>query len=178
MPRTVPPLIPKPILVFSLAILLGACASRPPTPVTPIHIHDTVTLPPTVAPQANAVAFHAFNLVGAPYQWGGESPRTGFDCSGLVQYVYREAVGMDLPRTSSAMSRLPAPKISNVHKLATGDLLFFRTTGSGISHVAIYIGDGRFVDAPSRGEKVRVRRLTQPYWRNHFAFARRVLEEK
>lgn len=123
---------------------------------------------------AQAVLFRAIGLVGTPYLWGGNSPRTGFDCSGLVRFVYRDAAGMLLPRTSRAMSRLDAPRIDRKH-LAGGDLLFFHGSGATISHVAIYVGDGEFVHSPSSGETVRTDRLDGSYWSEHFAFALRPL---
>ncbi|HET6587218.1 MAG TPA: C40 family peptidase [Oleiagrimonas sp.] len=170
----------RPLAPLAAALLLAACAGNAPrksipAPGTPIH--DTVRLPPKITTEANNVLFHAINLVGTPYQWGGNTPSSGFDCSGLVVYVYRKAVHLSLPRTSHAMSELDAPKIRNVQELATGDLLFFRTEGHRISHVAIYVGNGRFVHAPNSGGEVRLDYITNPYWSRHFAYARRVLEK-
>jgi len=122
------------------------------------------------------VLFHAIGLVGTPYHWGGNTPESGFDCSGLVDYVFRTSAGIDLPRTSRAMSRIHAPRITDTDDLASGDLLFFRTEHHRISHVAIYVGNGRFVHAPNTGGTVRLDNLSNPYWRRHFAFARRVLD--
>src|SRR5690625_760132 len=164
-------------------LLLAACSSNPsrhaghrPAPGTPVD--DTVKLPPELAAEANNVLFHAINLIGTPYQWGGNTPDSGFDCSGLVDYVYRKAIHVDLPRTSHAMSEVDAPKIGKVDRLASGDLLFFRTSGSSrISHVAIYVGNGRFVHAPNSGGVVRLDYITNPYWSRHFAYAKRVLEQ-
>ncbi len=167
---------------LSAMLLLAACASAPkhhntsrPAPGTPIH--DTVRLPARITAEANNVLFHAINLVGTPYQWGGNTPSAGFDCSGLVDYIYTKVTDVRLPRTSHAMAKVDAPKIRNVHKLASGDLLFFRTSGHRISHVAIYVGNGRFVHAPNSGGTVRLDYITNPYWSRHFAYARRVLEE-
>lgn len=119
---------------------------------------------------------HAIGLVGTPYHWGGNTPATGFDCSGLVDYVYRTTAHVQLPRTSHAMSRLDAPKIRRRTHLVTGDLLFFRTEGDRISHVAIYVGNGRFVHAPNTGGTVELSNLDNSYWSKHFAYARRVLD--
>ncbi len=161
--------------------LLAGCAghkSRPaashrPAPGTPIH--DTTRLPAELTTEANNILFHAIGLVGTPYHWGGNTPDGGFDCSGLVTYVYAQTVDMSLPRTSHAMADVKAPKIKRVNKLASGDLLFFRTGGGGISHVAIYVGNGRFVHAPNSGGTVRLDYITNPYWNRHFAYAKRVL---
>lgn len=145
-------------------LLLAACASAPHT--KPSHVQR----------RADDVLFHAIGLVGTPYHWGGNTPDTGFDCSGLVDYVFRTSAGLDLPRTSLEMSRMDAPKIRDTHALATGDLLFFRTEHHRISHVAIYVGKGRFVHAPNTGGTVRLDNLDNPYWSRHFAYARRVLD--
>lgn len=169
----------RPLAALAVCLLLAACAGHAPrhrpAPGTPIH--DTVRLPAPLTREANNVLFHAINLVGTPYQWGGNTPRSGFDCSGLVDYVYRKAAHVKLPRTSHAMSELDAPRINDMHELASGDLLFFRTEGRRISHVAIYVGNGRFVHAPNSGGEVRLDYLTNPYWSRHFAYALRVLEE-
>ncbi len=161
-------------VVTLLALLvLAACATAPPQRSAPMPAA------PTQAPPQRAsedVLFHAIGLVGTPYRWGGNTPDSGFDCSGLVDYVFRTSAGVDLPRTSRAMSRVDAPKIRSIDALASGDLLFFRTEGRRISHVAIYVGKGRFVHAPNSGGTVRLDNLDNPYWRSHFAYARRVLD--
>lgn len=165
------------LVPMAAALLLAACAGNRPRPAANATIHDTVKLPAKVTTEANNILFHAINLIGTPYRWGGNTPKSGFDCSGLVDYVYRVAAHVDLPRTSHAMSELDAPKIKNVDKLASGDLLFFRTEGHRISHVGIYVSNGRFVHAPNSGGTVMLSSLTNPYWSKHFAFARRALEK-
>lgn len=154
--------IPRMGAVAVLVIaLLSACASAP-------------RKPPTTA--ANDVLFRAIALVGTPYHWGGNTPAGGFDCSGLVGYVYRTSADMHLPRTSHNMAGVDAPKITHIDNLASGDLVFFRTGHHGISHVGIYVGNGRFVHAPNSGGTVRLDRLSNSYWHKHFAYARRVLD--
>ncbi len=108
-------------------------------------------------------------MVGVPYKWGGSTPQ-GFDCSGLVQYAYANA-GRRLPRTASAQMDASAPL--TLERAEAGDLLFFRD-GSRTSHVAIYLGQGRFVHAPSTGRQVSVDTFGNPYWRLRFARAGRV----
>ncbi|HET8899577.1 MAG TPA: C40 family peptidase [Rhodanobacteraceae bacterium] len=142
-------------------LLLAGCASAP-------------AKPPTA--EANDVLFRAIGLVGTPYRWGGNTPKTGFDCSGLVGYVYRTAAGLTLPRTSRAMSQIDAPRIQR-DQLAAGDLVFFHGRGKRVDHVGIYVGNGRFVHAPNTGGEVRLDRLDAPYWRQHFLYARRPLVE-
>ncbi len=166
---------------LAAALLLAACASAPQrthTPTAPSTPTPVASGIPNQPPQRQAedVLFHAIGLVGTPYHWGGNTPDSGFDCSGLVDYVFRTSAGIDLPRTSSELSRMAVPKISDTGQLVSGDLLFFRTEHHRISHVAIYVGKGRFVHAPNTGGTVRLDRLSNPYWSRHFAFARRVLD--
>src|SRR5690606_35447115 len=114
----------------------------------------------------------AQGLLGTPYRWGGTSPDSGFDCSGLVNYVFRTALGIELPRVSREM----ASNGEQVDRsaLAAGDLVFFSRRGKRVDHVGIYFGDGRFVHAPRTGKDVMVSSLTEGYWSHKFMQARRV----
>jgi len=114
----------------------------------------------------------AIGLVGTPYKWGGNTPEGGLDCSGLVNYVFRDMAAVQLPRTSRDLSGTGG-RIAVDH-LATADLVFFASGGS-VTHVGIYVGEGRFVHAPSTGGTVRLDHLDGPYWAQHYAGARRVL---
>lgn len=147
------------LTVLGLMLILAACASAPERPPRG---------------EANDVLFGALGLVGTPYHWGGNTPASGFDCSGLVRYVYQTTLGLALPRTSHAMSRIDAPRITR-EQLDAGDLVFFHGGSSRITHVGIYVGKGRFVHAPNAGGEVRMDRLDNPYWSSHFSFARRPL---
>ncbi len=147
------------LISLAMLLLLAGCAGNPERP------------PRT---EANDVLFGALGLVGTPYHWGGNTPETGFDCSGLVRYVYNSTLGLALPRTSRAMGRIDAPRVTR-DALDAGDLVFFHGRSSRISHVGIYVGKGRFVHAPNSGGKVRLDRLDNPYWSRHFSFARRPL---
>ncbi|HLU78255.1 MAG TPA: C40 family peptidase [Burkholderiaceae bacterium] len=111
----------------------------------------------------------ALGLMGSPYRYGGQDPR-GFDCSGLVNYVFRMAAGAALPR--SADEQAAASRYISRRELREGDLVFFNTLGRPNSHVGIYIGDGRFVNAPSSGGRVRVDSLNNPYFAKRFNSAR------
>ncbi len=122
---------------------------------------------------ANAVLFRALSLVGTPYRGGGNRPDTGFDCSGLVGYVFADAAGMALPRTTRALADIDAPSVPRA-RLSAGDLVLFAISGHTVSHVGIYVGDGRFVHAPSRGGTVRMDALDADYWRKRFVGGRRV----
>ncbi len=112
----------------------------------------------------------ALKQIGVPYHWGGTSPATGFDCSGLVQYVAGLA-GISLPRTSSAQFQVGVPVPASA--LMPGDLLFFDTYGWA-THVAIYIGGGQLVDAPDSGQQVHIQSLSNSYWSARFIGAKDV----
>ncbi|GAA0708078.1 C40 family peptidase [Dokdonella soli] len=155
-------------LLATLAVLLAACSSAPHRPQPPL-LAGTPR-----ADAANAVLFRAIALVGTPYQFGGNTPQGGFDCSGLVGYVFRDAAGVGLPRTSAEMSDLPARKLAG-DSLQSGDLVFFED-GRRISHVGIYVGERRFVHAPNSGGTVRLDSLDSAWWREHFVYGKRVLD--
>lgn len=124
------------------------------------------------ATNAQELVLRALTFVGVNYRRGGESPETGFDCSGLVRHVVRESLGLVLPRTSRDMSRVG----ETVHQddLQPGDLVFFNTLRRGFSHVGIYLGEHRFVHAPASGGEVRVEDMRQRYWTRRFNGARRI----
>ena len=122
---------------------------------------------------ASAVLMRALGLVGTPYRYGGNTPESGFDCSGLVTYVFRDMLALNLPRTSRELAAMQGPKIEP-QRLAAGDLVFFGNKGN-VWHVGIYVGEGRFVHAPSTGGTVRLDQLDGPYWREHYTGAKRVL---
>ncbi|MGQ0545859.1 MAG: C40 family peptidase [Betaproteobacteria bacterium] len=114
----------------------------------------------------------AVRQVGTAYHWGGRSPQTGFDCSGLVAHAFEEAWGLELPHSTQALRRAGQPV--RFADLRPGDLVFYNTRGRPYSHVGIYLGDGRFVHAPRRGAKVRIESLETRYWRTRFNGARRL----
>lgn len=114
----------------------------------------------------------ALALLGTPYRWGGTSPDRGFDCSGLVGYVFRTALGIELPRVSREMAG-NGELISDRAALNEGDLVFFGKRGT-VDHVGIYVGQGNFVHAPRSGRDVTVSSLTTGYWSDKFMQARRV----
>ena len=116
--------------------------------------------------------YPAFQLV----TWGGDTPEGGFDCSGLVNYVYRDMLDLRLPRTSRQLAAWQGPRIAP-ERLAPADLVFFGSDGD-VSHVGIYVGEGRFVHAPNTGGTVRLDRLDGSWWRDHYTGARRVLGAK
>ncbi|GAB3784257.1 C40 family peptidase [Dyella agri] len=167
------------LALLTLAIaLLAACAGAPrrPSAATPSALaNEPARGPEGGIAAANDVLFRAMALVGTPYHWGGNTPAGGFDCSGLVDYIYRNATGLQLPRTSGEMADMDVRKVKRMTQLVSGDLVFFGI-GGRISHVGVYVGKGRFVHAPNSGGTVRLDDIDGPYWRDHFAYGRRVLD--
>lgn len=165
-------------VLVAVAMLLAACGHDNVRRASPRQAVASPRAWPKVQPAdpvaANAVLMRAISLVGTPYRYGGNTPESGFDCSGLVNYVYRDMLDLQLPRTSRALAAYQGPRISPDH-LAAADLVFFGS-GGGVSHVGIYVGEGRFVHAPSTGGTVRLDRLDGPYWRDHYSGAKRVLK--
>jgi cell wall-associated NlpC family hydrolase len=166
------------VALLALAALLAGCARDQVRPAPA----RTATTPqrdwPVVAPRnpaaANAVLMRAISLVGTPYRYGGNTPEGGFDCSGLVNYVFRDVLDLRLPRTSRELAAWQGPRIEP-RQLAAADLVFFGS-GSQVTHVGIYVGEGRFVHAPSTGGTVRLDHLDADYWRRHYTGAKRVLD--
>ncbi|APX76656.1 C40 family peptidase [Achromobacter insolitus] len=120
----------------------------------------------------NALVSEALNHLGIRYRFGGTSPDTGFDCSGLVTYTAERSLGLKLPRNAAEMAQLGTSV--NKNELKAGDLVFFNTLGRRYSHVGIYLGDDRFVHSPSAGGVVRVENMTMAYWSKRYNGARRL----
>ena len=144
------------IVAGLMSLALAACASAP---VAHVDARDA------------AAADQALKMVGKPYRFGGSTPAKGFDCSGLVQYSFRQA-GVALPRDTEQQRR--ASTSIRVSSLRRGDLVFFNEGWKRNSHVGIYLGSGKFVHAPSSGGHVRTESLDSPYWKKHLSEARRV----
>ncbi len=161
------------LLAAVAALLLAACGHPATRPTAPATGHWPQVAPADPA-RANAVTLRALSLVGTPYRYGGNTPDSGFDCSGLVNYVYRDMLDLRLPRSSRELAQVQGPRLAQ-ERLASGDLVFFGS-GREVSHVGIYVGEGRFVHAPSSGGTVRLDRLDGPYWRDHYSGAKRVLD--
>jgi len=122
---------------------------------------------------AQALTSFAFDLIGIRYKWGGNTPSTGLDCSGLVRYVFQQVTGVTLPRTAKDMSRL-GEQVA-IADLKPGDLVFFNTRRFAFSHVGIYLGANRFVHAPRTGREVEVAALDSSFWQKRFNGARRMV---
>jgi cell wall-associated NlpC family hydrolase len=150
-----------PILALTATLLIAGCGSAPPSRGPAYRALS--------AEQSSDIAIHALGLVGTPYRYGGNTPESGFDCSGLIGYVYKSRAGVAPPRTVAQLSGFGQPV--STRELRTGDLVIF---GSGRPfHAGIYVGEGRFVHAPSTGGTVRLDRLNSRYWaRQSTAFRR------
>lgn len=150
----------KRLSLWTLLLLLSACAS------SPVRQYDAS------ADQMNELVMYAMSLADTPYRYGGNSTSSGFDCSGFVGHVYRQTLGVALPRTSRDISRVGKPV--GQHELQPGDLVFYNTQHASFSHVGIYIGEGKFVHSPRTGETVRTEQMQMKYWVARFDGARRI----
>ena len=121
---------------------------------------------------AQDLSAFALGLIGVDYRYGGTSPETGLDCSGLVRYVFQQVTGVTLPRTAREMSRVGDTVAQS--ELKPGDLVFFNTRRFAFSHVGIYLGDNRFIHAPARGREVEVATFDKSFWQQRFNGARRL----
>lgn len=127
------------------------------------------------SPAINGIISRGFSLVGTPYRYGGQSVTTGFDCSGLVSYLYDKEAGIKLPHSTRQMVRVAAPKVTK-NKLKPGDVLFFATDGGRqVSHTGIYVGNQHFIHSANNRKGVRIDSLTNSYWNVSFVEAKRIL---
>jgi cell wall-associated NlpC family hydrolase len=162
-----------PILLFLTAVIgltVGAAAHADDEP--PLVLQESTILQQPAAAPLETTLDKALDLLGIRYRWGGSKPETGFDCSGFVRHVFREGLGLDLPRSAREQSRTGEPVARD--ELQPGDLVFFNTMRRAFSHVGIYLGDNLFVHAPHRGGRVRVEDMSGRYWTKRFNGARRV----
>ena len=159
--------------LFALVLSGVAGCGHAPMRSNPVASRPWPVVAPADPAKANAVLMRALSLVGTPYRYGGNTPDGGFDCSGLVTYVYRDMLDLRLPRTSRELAHWQGTRIP-LDRLAAADLVFFGDSGA-VSHVGIYVGEGRFVHAPRTGGTVRLDRLDGAYWRDHYTGATRVL---
>ena len=152
-----------PCLALSAAVLLAGCGTTPPPSSSPSRSASYSRLSPD---QASDIAIHALGLVGTPYRYGGNTPDGGFDCSGLIGYVYKNSAGVAPPRAVAQLAGFG--QRVDAGQLRTGDLVVF-----GTSHAGIYVGEGRFVHAPSTGGTVRMDSLQSRHWARQGASFRR-----
>ena len=162
-------LCPPACLLFAAALLLAGCSTTPPpAPSAAARGAATTRLSPE---QASDITFHALGLVGTPYRYGGNTPDSGFDCSGLIGYVYQSRAGMAPPRTVAQLGGFG--QAVDAAELRTGDLVIFGRDPAW--HAGIYVGDGRFVHAPNSRGRVRVERLANRYFAQRIDDARTLL---
>ncbi len=140
-------------------------------PVTQTTYGAAANLPASPAAKSDVVMY-ALGLHGTNYQWGGNTPQSGFDCSGFVRHVYKEAAGMLLPRSAYEMSQ--SGSYIDSSNLQPGDLVFFNTLQRAFSHVGIYVGDHRFIHSPSAGKSVQISQMGDNYWKLRFEGGRRI----
>jgi len=157
----------KLILLFLLSSVITACSStyqRHNNPVKTKHYTTTHYTPKSVIKNAKA-------MIGVNYHYGGISPKTGFDCSGLVYYAHKKQ-GIKLPRTTKGQLR----SVKRIYKssLRPGDLVFFAINHVNVSHVGIYLGNNKFIHSPSTGKKVNITSMDSDYWRSRFVTGGRI----
>lgn len=177
--RQLPVFILCTILIFSLF----ACSSKPdpaPTAHTPPRINPAfpdsqhpATIDNSISRPRKIIVSYTLKNLGSPYRWGGTSPKTGFDCSGLIVYTHKMA-GVKTPRTSRSLYKSGRPV--SLRNLKPADLVFFKIPERNKSlHVGIYIGDGLFVHAPGKNRQVTYARLDNPYFQENFLGSRTFL---
>jgi cell wall-associated NlpC family hydrolase len=150
----------------ALACLLAACGGVPPAPesapVDSARRHVSVL--------GREIAMYAMGLIDTGYRFGGKNPEAGLDCSGMVSYIFRQAAGIRLDGSAADIAR--RGRSVTRRNLHPGDLVFFNTRNAPFSHVGIYIGDGRFIHAPSTNGRVRIDKMSVPYFAQRFTGAR------
>ncbi|MBP5949286.1 C40 family peptidase [Pseudomonas sp. P42] len=125
------------------------------------------------ARRVDNVIGRAHELIGTPYRWGGASVSKGFDCSGLLVYLFRSEAGIDIPRTTTSMLKSKAKTVLR-HNLKNGDAVFFKHNGrSRLNHVGIYIGNDQFIHSPRTGKSIRIDSLSNNYWNKSYHTAKR-----
>ncbi len=155
----------KKLLLLAIALLVAGCGG--PAAVKPNPAPGSA---PISAGARNDVVLYAMGLIGVGYRFGGDNPSSGLDCSGMVDYVFRNSVGVDLPHSAYRMAQMGREVA--VDDLQPGDLVFFNTTGRPYSHVGIYVGDGRFVHAPSTNGRVKTSSIRSGYYAARLIAAR------
>jgi murein DD-endopeptidase len=150
------------LIIVSLSLALSSASA---------NLQRTPAFAPR--PSIDNVIDRAHALLGTPYKWGGTSVRQGFDCSSFLVYLFKTEANIHLPRTTSAMHRSTAATIKR-DALQPGDAVFFKGNGRGqVSHVGLYIGEGKFIHSPRTGKSVRIDSLANSYWNKNYTTAKR-----
>jgi cell wall-associated NlpC family hydrolase len=159
-------------VVFLGSLQMGPALAQSLTEAEPLPKTFTSTVTSAVADKTETLINNAMQLIGVRYRWGGNTPQSGLDCSGFVRYVFNDTFGFLLPRKSSQMSKVGLQIRKD--ELQPGDLVFFNTMRHAFSHVGIYVGDNKFIHAPSKGKSIRVDDMTKVYWEKRYNGARRL----
>jgi len=174
--------IRKTALALSVVGLLASFGARADESVaaapdeSPTLVHRVVNQATASVASVQDVLGKALDLIGIRYRRGGTSPETGFDCSGFVNHVFKEGLGLYLPHNAKQISKEGEAVSKN--ELQPGDLVFFNTMRRAFSHVGIYLGDNKFVHAPRSGGAVRVEDMNESYWKKRFNGARRIAADE
>lgn len=165
------------VKLFLAMILLQAAVCTPGWSIETPPAESTTPLSKLqeLREHASDLTLKAMDMLGIRYKRGGTTPENGLDCSGFVRYVFMDALGAELPRTSREISKVGDPV--KTKDLQPGDLVFYNTLRRGFSHVGIYLGDNKFIHSPSAGGQVRVESMDIAYWKKRFNGARRINEE-
>ena len=155
------------IIACGTAFLLAACGSLPPTSD---RAPTAASARPAASGSALEVTLYALGLIDTGYRFGGKNPEAGLDCSGMVSFIYGRAAGVKVKGSAADIARNSRP--IEPESLRPGDLVFFNTRNRPFSHVGIYLGDARFVHAPSSNGRVRIDRLNDRYYAQRFEAAR------
>ncbi len=155
-------------------VVLAQSATEPEATnrITSVASQLANTVTSSVVDGTESLINNAMQLIGVRYRWGGNTPQSGLDCSGFVRYVFNDTFGFLLPRKSAQMSQVGLEIRKD--ELRPGDLVFFNTMRHAFSHVGIYVGDNKFIHAPSRGKSIRVDDMTKAYWEKRYNGARRM----
>jgi cell wall-associated NlpC family hydrolase len=157
-----------PFVMIISAALLAACGSPSPRPAA---LTETIAQPSRVASAKGVdVVLYALGLVDTGYRFGGKNPNAGLDCSGMVSHIYQTTLGLKVKGSAADIAR--QARVIERQDLRPGDLVFFNTSNRSFSHVGIYIGDARFVHAPSTNGRVRIDRLGDRYYAQRYEAAR------
>lgn len=163
------------LLASSLLGLSGSVLADPPKLRTQLGLQYQLPDEGDIDSASDRLVKHGMSYVGVRYRFGGTSRESGLDCSGLMLNVFKHE-GVSLPRRSADMARL-GMKIEK-RDLQPGDLVFFNTRKQPFSHVGLYLGEGRFLHAPSSGGQVRVDNMNQRYWVARYNGARRLINDE
>ncbi|AQY64027.1 MULTISPECIES: C40 family peptidase [Pseudomonas] len=156
------------LILFSLSCVISSASAN----LKPQSTFGS-SLPGVPTSSVANVVDRAHALLGTPYKWGGTSAEQGFDCSSFLVYLFKTEANIHIPRTTAAMHRSTAATVKR-NELKPGDAVFFKGNGRGqVSHVGLYIGEGKFIHSPRAGKNVRIDSLSNNYWNKNYTGAKR-----